>query len=196
MKRRLIALATVVGLVVAASAQAGHHLRDVTEVYSSAGGSVQFIELYTAVNDEQNLGLFNVKAGTNQVNFVTNLPTNLTADTYVLIATAGFGSLPGGVTPDYVLPFTNFVDTGGGTLNYANGTDVWSYGTVPTDGSLSLKRNGSTSVNDPENFAGNQGSVDLTSKLPAAGTWGMVLLVGALLLAASGLLRRRQGAVA
>src|SRR5262245_47711205 len=120
MRKTLVTLASVVGLVVAGSAQAGHHLWDFTEVYSNKSGSVQFIELFTAFNDEQGVGPFNVKAGTNQVNFVTNLPTNQTANTWILIATPGFGSLPGGITPDYVLPFGNFVNTGGGTLNYAN----------------------------------------------------------------------------
>src|SRR5207244_1759546 len=81
-----------------------------------------------------------------------NLPTSTTANTWILVATSGFGSLPGGVTPDYIIP-SNFFPTGGGTLNYASGVQSCSYGVVPTDGYHSLLRNVSTAVHSPHNFA-------------------------------------------
>ena len=56
MRNRIVVLATAVGLVVAASAQAGHHLWDFTEMYSNASGSVQFVEMFTAVNGEAGVG--------------------------------------------------------------------------------------------------------------------------------------------
>ena len=194
MRNRIVVLATAVGLVVAASAQAGHHLWDFTEMYSNASGSVQFIEMFTAVNGEAGVGPFTVVAGANTFNFVTSLG-NPTLNTHLLIATAGFGGLPGGVTPDYFIP-GNFFATGGGTLNYAGGVDVWNYGTVPTDGVSSLLRNGSTAVNSPTNFANQTGSVDQSLTVPALGGWGMALLIGLLLLVASGLVRKRQSTVA
>ena len=89
-----------------------------------------------------------VTNGSNTLNFATSLPSALTAGKTVLIATSGFGSLPGGVTPDYIIP-GNFFSTGGGTLTYAGGADVWAYGAVPTNGVLSLQRNGSTAINSP-----------------------------------------------
>jgi hypothetical protein len=46
MRNRLIVLATVVGLAIAATAQAGHHLWDFTEIYSNASGTIQYIELF------------------------------------------------------------------------------------------------------------------------------------------------------
>jgi hypothetical protein len=194
MRNRLVVLATAVGLVVAASAQAGHHLWDFTEMYSNSSGSVQFVEMFTAVNGEAGVGPFTVVAGANTFNFVTSL-ADPTVNTYLLIATSGFGSLPGGVTPDYIIP-GNFFATGGGTLNYAGGVDVWNYGTVPTDGVSALLRNGSTAPNTPTNFAGNAGSVDLGLTVPALGGWGMALLIGSILLFASGLIRRRQRTIA
>ena len=161
-------------------------------MYSNASGSVQFVEMFTAVNGEVGVGPFTITAGANTFNFVTNTG-NPTVNTWILVATAGFGSIPGGVTPDYIIP-GNFFATGGGTLNYASGTDVWAYGAVPTDGYHSLLRNGSTAVNSPTNFAGQVGAIDLA--VPGFGGWGMALLIGALLLVASGLLRRRQSATA
>lgn len=191
MRNRLVVLATLAGLVVATSARAGHHLWDFTEIFSTADGSVQFVELFTAENNEAGVGAFTVKAGANTFNFVTNLSTSLTANTYVLIATSNFAGIPGAVAPDYILPVANFFSTGGGTINYASGADVWNYGTVPTNGKLALLRNGSTAVNSPTNFAGDEGSVNIVA-FPTAGSWGLVLLVGALLFVGSGMLRKRE----
>lgn len=189
MRSRPVALALLLGLFAATPAFAGHHLWDFTEAFTSADGSVQFVELFTADNNEQNLGGFTVTRGTNSVTLV-NLPTAITANTYLLFATSGFGSLPGGVPPDYVIP-ANFLAIGGGTLNYASGADIWNYGALPTNGTSSLYRNGSTAANTPENFAHQQGSVSILAT-PGFPRWGLILLVGSMLLAASGLLRRRQ----
>ena len=191
MRNRLGLLAAILGLFAASTAQAAHHLWDFTEMYSNASGSVQFVELFTAAAGEQAIGPFTVATGTNTLNFVTNLPSTATANTSILVATAGFASLPGGVTPDYIVP-ANFFATGGGTLNYASGVKTWTYGAVPTDGVHSLLRNGSTAINSPTNFAGQSGSVNLATGVPMMQTWGLIVLVGALLLAASGLMRRRE----
>jgi hypothetical protein len=190
MRIRLAVLATVVGLVLASSAQAGHHLWNFTEIFSNADGSVQFMELFTAANDEQGVGPFTVVSNTHTFNFVTSLSTNITANTWILIATSNFAGKPGAVTPDYIIP-ASFFQTGGGSLNYASGIQVWNYGAVPTDGVHSLLRNGTTAVNSPTNFAGQTGSVNLGAAVPMLPTWGLIVLVGAMLLAASGLIRKR-----
>ncbi len=67
---------------------------------------------------------------------------------------------------------------------------------MPTDGILSLRRNGTTGVNTPTNFAGTPGQVNLAAVVPMLPSWGIALLVGAMLLAASGLLRRRSAPIA
>ena len=194
MRRRLVVLATVIGLATASSAWAGHHSWDFTELFSNATGQVQFIEMSCPANGEAGLAGWSVTNGTNTLVFATNLP-GPTANTWILIATAGFGSLPGGVTPDYIIP-ADFFSTGGGTLTYAGGADVWAYGAVPTNGVLSLQRNGSTAANTPKNFAGAEGSVNAAASAPMIGSWGLVLLLGSFLLIASGVLRRRRGQAA
>ena len=176
-------------LAIAPSARAGHHLWNFTEMFSNASGSVQFMELFCPDVNEQGVGPFTITSNAHTFSFVTNLSSTATANTSILVATTGFGGLPGGVTPDYVIP-SNFFATGGGTLNYASGVAVWNYGIVPTDGVHSLLRNGTTAVNSPKNFAGQSGSVALAA-LPMLPRWGLVLLVGALLLAGSGMFVRR-----
>jgi len=191
MRRRLLALAAVLGLAAASPAMAGHHLWDFTEIFSNADGTVQYVEMIGGANNEQGVGPFTITAGANTFNFVTNLGSTATAGAWVLVATSNFSSLTGGITPDYIIP-GNFFSTAGGTLNYAGGADVWNYGTVPTDGVNALQRNGSSATNSPRNFAGASGSVDLGEPVPGFPKWGLYLLVGALLLAASGLLRGRR----
>ena len=188
-------MALLAGIFTATAAQAGHHSRSVTEIYSNSSGSTQFVELFCPVNGEAGLGPFTLTSTTNTLNFVTNLPSSTTANTWALCATSNFSALPGGITPDYIIP-ANFFPTGGGTINYASGAHIWNYGVVPTNGVSALQRNGSTAVNSPRNFAGAAGSVNLGTTVPAATSWGLIALVGAVLLFASGLLRRRPASIA
>jgi hypothetical protein len=194
MRGRFMALvALVAGLLLPSTSHAGHHLWKFSQLFSNASGSVQFVQLFTADAGEPGVGPFTVTTNGGHVfNFVTNLPTSATANTWILIATSNFAGLAGGVPPDYIVP-AGFFATGGGTLNYA-GVDTWSYGAVPTDGVRSLMRDGSTPVNAPVNFAGQSGSVTLATAVPTVPKVGLVLLVGALLLTGSGLLRRRRAA--
>lgn len=193
MRMRIGSFALLLGLFVAPAAQAGHHSWDITELYSAQGGNVQYVEIFCPVNGEAGLGPFTLTSTTNTLNFVTNLSSASTANTWVLCATANFGSFPGGITPDYLIP-ANFFPTAGGTINYAGGADIWNYGAVPTNGVLALQRAGGTAVNSPRNFAGASGSVTLGVAVPATQSWGLLALVAAVLLVASGLLRRRAEA--
>ena len=196
--RRLTHVALVVGLLlgVSSTSQAGHHLWRLTQLFSNAGGTVQFAQLFVNEDNESGVGPFTLTASGHTFNFVTNLPRTTTANTWILVATSNFGALPGAVAPDYIIP-ANFFSTGGGTMNYA-GIDAWSYGAVPTDGVHSLMRDGSTPVNSAVNFAGQTGSVNLAPPaVPASATWSVAALMGLLLLAASGLLRKaRRGSPA
>lgn len=185
-------LALALGLLAATPALAGHHLWDFTEAFSNKTGSVQFVELIGNADNEAGLNGFTVTTGTNTFTFTSNCPSNLTNGKWVLLATAGFGSIPGGATPDYLIPSNFFVANAGGTFNYAGGADIWNHGAVPADGYNSLKRDGTTSPNNPRNFAGAGGTVNLVSELPGMPKWGLILLVGAMLIAASVMLRRRE----
>ena len=193
MRTRLAVVATIVGLIIASSAQAGHHLWVFTEMFSNASGSAQYIEMFTADANEQGVGPFTITSTTHTFNFVTNLPTAATANTWILVATSNFANL--GVTPDYIIP-AQFFPTGGGTLNYAGGVQVWNYGAVPVDGYHSLHRDGTTAVNSPTNFAGTTRTVYLTPGVPMLPRWGLAVLLGAMLFAASGLLRKRVDSTA
>jgi hypothetical protein len=154
----------------ALGAERTFHTFIVSEVYSSVDGTVQFVEL------KENAGLTfqNAFAGhtltaTNADGtqehvfmFLTNLPSTATANKRVLIATANFASLPGGVTPDYIIP-PNFLFATGG-VNFAGligGADV-TYAALPTNGQQSLVfPGGSLAVNSPTNFAGQAGTVNV-----------------------------------
>jgi serine protease len=56
------------------------------------------------------------------------------------------------VTPDYTIP-ARFIPTDGGTLDYASGTDRITLPVLPTDGAMSINRNGAPMLGAPKNFA-------------------------------------------
>jgi MYXO-CTERM domain-containing protein len=183
-------------LLVPSTSHAAHHLWRFTQLFSNASGSTQYLEMFTADAGETSLGTFSITSGGNTLNFNTNLPTVApSTSNWLLIGTANLHGLPGGVAPDYIIP-ANFFSTGGGTLNYASSTDTWTFGTVPTDGTHALNRDGTTAVNAPKNFVGGAGQVSANPAVPALPTFAIALLVGALLLAGSGLLRRRRSGAA
>ena len=143
-------------------AQASFHTYQIDELYSNADGTVQFIELHQVggFNNEQFLNGHNLTVtqggSTHSFVFMNDLPSSNTANTRVLIATAGFAAL-GIVTPDYIVP-SGFLFINGGSVDYA-GVDTVAYASLPTDGALSLSRDGSTATNSPTNFAGQSGSI-------------------------------------
>lgn len=141
------------------TAQAAFHLWQITEIYSNADGSVQFIELTAQSAGQQFLSGHTLQAvqGGNAHTFT--FPANLPGDTAghtMLIGTTGFAAL-NIVTPDYTIP-NGFLFTSG-SLNFGEGSDTFTYTSLPTNGSLSLNRNQSTSVNSPKNYAGATGTI-------------------------------------
>jgi hypothetical protein len=203
-----VVLAFVV-LVVAAPSRsfAAHHLWSFSEAFSNASGSVQFVELSCPSAGEAALGNgpnsqpWTITSGGQTVN-LANLSTAVhdTGNTHLLLATSNFAALPGAVPPDFIIP-ASFLSTGGGNLNYASGTDTWPYGALPTDGTHSLSKSGATittTVNSPTNYStGAAGSVSLAvAAVPGLPKAGIAALVGMLLVAGSGLLRRRSSSPA
>jgi hypothetical protein len=193
MRARLTLLVVfLMALAAPSTSYAGHHLWKISQLYSSAGGGVQFVELTTGpsnVTDEPNVGSQTITASGHTFTFATSLtgPANT-----LLVATSGFQSLAGGVMPDFVLPTTSFFSAGGGTIVYA-GIDTWNYGAVPTDGSHALLRDGTTAVNSPTNTAHQVGSVNVAPPaVPALPAVGIAILVAIMLLAGSGLVRGHE----
>jgi hypothetical protein len=142
------------------------HLWKIDQVFSSADGKVQFIELHDSFSGENLLQGHSITSTANSFTFPANLPSNQTANHHFLIATTDYASQPGAVTPDYTVP-DNFFAVSGDTLNYA-GVSIFTFtaGQLPTDGihSLSIDSNGNvtTIANSETNFASQTGSVSVT----------------------------------
>ncbi len=180
--RRICALMTFTGAIsLSAVSEATFHLWDVSEIYSNHDGSVQFIEFFTAIANQQSLnghtitatstvgGVPTVKTFTFSGNLSLAAPNpSSTANTHMLIATAGFGALAGGRTPDYTLTFTPaggpFFNPNADTisLDFAHGFDIVTFvgSALPKDGVNSLieatpsspAQNFVSGINSPTNF--------------------------------------------
>lgn len=166
------------------------HLWQMTELYTNADGSVQFLELSALATGQQFLGGHSLESrcsdGTTTRLEFNDLGGN-TGNKTMLIGTQGFASL-GIVFPDFTVP-NGFFCRGGGTITFAEGADVWVHGAPPTSGGLSLLRNGQTAANTPRNFAGIQGTVPANTTVtpvatvnvhglwlkPGEGGWGVNL---------------------
>jgi hypothetical protein len=159
------------GVALAGAAHATYHTFTINEVFSSADGRVQFVELVESTPSDPYYGTGNgngqhmwagktlvSSSGSAQNAFVfpSNLPSALTSERSVLVGTQSFAAL-GIVTPDFVVR-DNFFFLSNGTVNYAN-VDTFTYASLPADGISSLDRVGSAQQNSPTNFNGNTGTV-------------------------------------
>ncbi len=147
-------------------AQAAFHLFTMNELYSNADGTVQFVELTALAGGQQFVAGHPISACGTGPGHVFTITADLPGDTAgrkFLIGTQGFAAL-GVVAPDVVVP-NGFFYAPGGVVDWA-GADTWSYANLPTDGELSLNRDGSTGPNSPTNFAGQTGHVSLSVPVP------------------------------
>jgi hypothetical protein len=172
------------------SANAAFHLWQVKEVFSSADGSVQFVEMFDSFGGETSTNEFTLTAKSDDniktFTFPSNLPTNTPGS--LLIATTGFGSLPGGVTPDFTFSQGGvsgmFFDPNATnlTITFDGSHDSMAFtgASLPKDGIHSLTDAGavgfppgtpniSSGVNSPTNLNGNSGSVNLAVPEPVTG---------------------------
>lgn len=158
--RRLHRLLAALVSLAALEAGAAFHLWAMNELYSNTDGSVQFLEMTAVTGGQQFLAGHTLVAKSGAESHLFTFPSNLPGDTggaRMLIATQGFAAL-NVVTPDYVVP-NGFFFRGGGTIDFAEGSDSWTHPALPADGSLSINRNGATAVNSPRNFSGQTGTV-------------------------------------
>ena len=114
-----------------------------------------------------------------------------------MIATQGLAQLPGAHAPDY-MP-AGFFNPAGDTLRYRGVTDMIQFaaGQLPTVGVHSLQRDlqtGTTTVaaNTPINFAGQSGTVNAATPVPAAAPLVLIPTAIALIGIAVVHLRRRS----
>src|SRR5258708_33319316 len=95
------------------------HLFYIDEAFSSADGSVQFIELTGYADGQEFWGgrHLTVTQGSTVHDFLVpnDLPSSQTNGHTVLLATAGFAALTG-VTPDYTIPANFLFTPGSGTV--------------------------------------------------------------------------------
>jgi hypothetical protein len=158
-------------LLVPEVACAAFHAWDITEVYSSADGSVQFIEMRMQFGGQTALSCCGTRitatnsGGTTDFIFGTNLPFG--AGLTCLIGTTNLASIPGGVTPNYVIP-PNFIrrPIGGGSaaLIFSGNGSQAVFSSLPTDGRSALLRSGSPNLievntNSPQNFSDQANSI-------------------------------------
>ncbi len=116
------------------AAQATFHFYDISEVYSSADGSVQFVELFTRRNGQQflrNRGIVAFQgASSNEFTFIGRGPAP-TANRSLLIATASFEAACG-IVPDYILP-DGFLFGPVGGVSFGPNVDTVNYTSLPLD---------------------------------------------------------------
>jgi hypothetical protein len=164
----------LLGILVPLRAEAFFHLWRFTELFSNADGSVQFIEFHSPAAGENFATGSTIRSmSTGKVYTFDRDLSGSTANKNLLVATAGFGALAGGVTPDYTLP-ANFFNPAGDTLrlcftncNGGNLFDTRTFTSVPTDGVMSRVYPSNTlAANSPRNFAGTTGSVNLSAPSP------------------------------
>lgn len=170
--RALPCLAALLGLLalLPAAAHAKAHLWKFTEVFSSADGTVQFVEMFVfdplGTAETQFLGN-QLASDANTYVFPNNLPPENTFNRWVLIGTQAFADLPGAPQPDFIIP-PNFFDPFDDTLVYRFGLDTFDLppGALPRNGISSLLLGGTIAPNSPTNFAGVAGSVVVGPSVP------------------------------
>jgi MYXO-CTERM domain-containing protein len=170
------------GALVSSTTPAGaaFHLWQIKEVYSNADGSVQYIELFTIYGSQNFVNGHQITATSDAVvktfTFTSDTPGD-TTNKHLILATPAFASLPGAVTPDYILPCGPFFDPSATsiTINFP-GADVLTFAgsSVPVNGSSSLTdtnlfntANLVAGASSPTNFTGTVGAMNLTGCLQA-----------------------------
>ena len=139
--------------------QAAFHLWQIREIYTDASGSLQFIELFCPASGQTFLNGQQISVSSGGQTHTFTLQNNATSDTLnhaLLLGTSGIHGA-GAPTPDYIIP-SSFLFSAGGTINFF-GANPGAYTALPTDGALSRNWGDGNSLNSPQNFAGQVGTV-------------------------------------
>jgi serralysin len=156
--------------------RASFHLWNFKEVFSNQDGTVQFVELFTTAGTERFLNNHVITATSdgNAVSFTLDHDVaGSTANKHLLLATAGFAALAGGVVPDYLPLPANFFNPNAAsiTIDFPDADSITFAGsTLPKNGINSLTdqspagvQNLVSGVNSPTNFAGAVGSINVST---------------------------------
>ena len=151
------------------SALASFHLWTISEIFSSADGTVQFIELVSSGPAETATGPAEIRTDSGKV---WEFPFNLSGSTLnkrLLIATDNFESIPGAVTPNFsaspALP-ADFFNPASDRIRLFHPTfgefHSRTFTNVPTDNVFSrvFTPTQTDVANSPQNFTGEVGSIN------------------------------------
>ena len=167
--RSIVGTITIVaGLIASATANATYHLFQITQVFSNADGSVQYVVIGAYSGAQQFIAGRTLTSAQGATKRSFTFPANLPGDTAqggdgyygtgvsyrsMLIGTQSFAAL-NLLKPDYVVP-DGFLFVANGVLDYAGSADVFTYASLPTTDGLALYRGGNRTVGSPLNFAGD-----------------------------------------
>jgi len=164
-------IALIAMLAVCGDALATFHLFVIDQLFSNADGTVQYVVFVQspASNDEHEWmghSLVSVHDGaTRTFVYPSNLPSRLTRNKRVLVATQAFADL-GLVAPDFIVP-SGFLGTGAGRLKCCDDLD-FTYTALPVDGKTALNGTRASVPAIATNFAGATAPVSV-----AAGAAGL-----------------------
>ncbi len=191
----------------ASTAQAGHHQWIISEVFSNDDGTIQFVELLGTANNEGAIVNFTINTSPLGTSGLIATAASLAGPPigaanlgqYYLVGTAGYAAAAtaqSAPAPDATLP-DNFLELSVDTVRYAGlaGTDLsYTAGGLPTDGIDSIDtENPSGTVNTPQNASGATGSINVSGiAVPAVQRFGVIILVGLVILSTALLVRRRS----
>ena len=143
---------------------AGIHTWDVSEVFSNADGTIQFVELHEANggNGEGGVGNGSISSNTESFSWSNGAVPN-TANRFYLVATQAFADLPGVPAPDAIIDpgSVPFFDSAGDEVSFVV-YDTCTFGAVPVDGVNSYDCIAEvTGASTPTNYAATPGSITL-----------------------------------
>ena len=170
---------------IAPAARASFHEWKISEAYSNASGTVQFIEFLQSPSpsdDERFIGGQSLTESALGHSFIfpSGLESEPSGGSRFLVGTPGYAALTGVPPPDYVLPQNNFFRISGDTINFAFVDQItFTDAQLPKNGVDSLNRaygaaTFTTARNSPTNFAGQSGSI--VPEPAAAGLIGFAAL--------------------
>jgi hypothetical protein len=171
--RILVALLALGG----GNAHATFHLWQITQLYSSADGKVQYVELMAMASQQQYIMGHTISSFQGSNSHVFVFPSNLPGDTgttegggfygggmttslkSMLLGTQAFANL-NIVAPDFIIP-DGFLFTTNGRVDWSSGPtyDSLSYAALPADGTSAMFRSGASAMNAPLNFDGLSGTI-------------------------------------